>query len=197
LKQKQTYRFLAIIAVILSVVSDSCSPSPEPSSYGKELSKQSPAWAKKVNQEILKLGNFNWIVVAEPAFSALNRKGITTITVDASSSEVLKQVFSTLEKNGHVDGKIYFSKESRFLKEEETPGLRIFQARREVAINGRKTRALDHAALEILLIDAKEKYQVLIIKTNTLLPYSSTFLELESGYWDGASETALRNRMKR
>lgn len=183
--------------VMLSNLSISCSTIRGSEGFGKDLSDQSPAWAKLVNSEIQKLGNFNWIIIADPAFSSLNRNGIITITVDASSYDVLKQVFSTLETNGHVEGKIYVSKESRFLRESETPGIKVFQLLRDHAINGRKVRALDHAALEILIMDAKKKYSVLVIKTNSLLPYSSVFLELESGYWDGESETALRKRMKR
>ncbi len=192
--------FLCIISCILITVScstESKSKKGKLKGFAKKFDSSKSEWAKTVNQEILKLGNFNWIIIAEPSFSALNRRGITTITVDATSPEVLKQVFSSLESNGHVDGKIYFSKESRFLKESDTPGISFFKLKRNKAINGRKARALDHLALEMLIIEAKEKYNILLIKTNTLLPYSSVFLELESGYWDGESETALRKRMKR
>ena len=191
------YRFLAVLTLTLSNLSISCALYKDSQSFVKEIDKPSPAWIKLVNTEILELSKFSWIIVTDPAFASLNQRSITTVTVDSSSPEVLEEVFSILENNGQVDSKIYFSKESRFLKESDIPGIREFKIKRENAIEGRKTRALDHLALEILLMDAQKKYRVLIIETNTLIPYSSIFLELESAYWDGESETALRKRMKR
>lgn len=201
MKQRLTQRSLIITTLMLSLLSVSYSTTPSGrkkfQGFGKPLNKQAPAWAKLTNQEVLKLGNFNWIVVAEPAFSTFNRKGVFTITADATSPEVLNQVFATLETNGHVDAKLYISKESRFLSEDQTPGIRAFRKNRDKALNEREVRALEHGTLEILLADANKKYKILVIKTNTMLPYSSVFIELESGYWDGESETALRNRMIR
>lgn len=188
--------------MILISASYSCSPtnSPKKNNFkgvAKKTDRNAPTWANTIKQEILKLGNFNWIIIAEPTFSNFKPKGITTLTIDASSPEVIKQVFNIIERNGHVDGKIYFSKESRFLTEKQTPGITQFKTKRDKALSGRKTRALNHAALEILLIEAKQKHRILIIKTNTLLPYSSVFIELESGYWHSESETALRKPMIR
>ena len=40
-------------------------------------------------------------------------------------------------------------------------------------------------------------FDVLVIRTTTALPYSSVFLELRPGYWDGESEQRLRTEMQR
>jgi hypothetical protein len=48
-----------------------------------------------------------------------------------------------------------------------------------------------------LLADANRSFDVLVIRTNTALPYSSVFIELQPGYWDAESEQQLRERIER
>ena len=40
-----------------------------------------------------------------------------------------------------------------------------------------------------------ELFDVLIIKTDLAIPYTSVFFQLECGYWNTESETQLRNKM--
>jgi len=47
-----------------------------------------------------------------------------------------------------------------------------------------------------LLADANRSYDVLVIRTNTALPYTSVFIELQPAYWDADSEGRLRDRME-
>ena len=47
------------------------------------------------------------------------------------------------------------------------------------------------------LDEAARTFDVLIVKTDMALPYTSVFLELDCGYWSGESESALRERMRR
>ncbi len=47
------------------------------------------------------------------------------------------------------------------------------------------------------MTDAQRSFEVLVIRTSTALPYTSVFLELQPGYWDGESEARLRERMSR
>jgi hypothetical protein len=39
-------------------------------------------------------------------------------------------------------------------------------------------------------------FKVLILKTETVIPYSSVFLELDCRYWGPEKEKALRNAMR-
>ncbi len=156
-----------------------------------------PAWFKQLDGEIAKLGSYNWIVIAEPAFPSLSRDGITTLTVPATTPEALDIVFQSIDSHGHVTPRIYTTRESLALSEDEAPGIKKFRQNLSLALHGREPAVLPSEALELLLTDAKKKYRVLILKTTTSLPYSSVFLELESGYWDGDAETSLRKRLKR
>lgn len=199
------FKQLTILAFSMVIcLNDSCSLSKKVTKnksvtvdHVKSLGSQSTEWEKNLHNEVLKLGNFNWIIIAEPAFPSFNKQGLTTIVANASSPEVLLQVIETIEKSGHVQPNVYISRENIALEETEAPGINTYRTIRDKILNGREARALPHNALELLLMDAKKKHRVLVIKSNTLLPYSSIFLELESGYWDGEAETSLRKRMKR
>jgi len=40
-----------------------------------------PTWLDNVDQEVHKLGSYNWVIVADPSFPALSRSGVTTIAM--------------------------------------------------------------------------------------------------------------------
>ena len=46
------------------------------------------------------------------------------------------------------------------------------------------------------LDEAGKAFNVLIIKTNMVLPYTSVFLELRAAYWSDEAERHLRELMK-
>ena len=55
---------------------------------------------------------------------------------------------------------------------------------------------MDNRALILLAHSDASKYAILVLKSKTSLPYSSVFIELDSGYWDRESEDRLRQEMK-
>ncbi len=156
-----------------------------------------PAWLKTVDQEVQKLGSFNWIIVAEPSFPALSRSGVTTITTPVSTTEALDGVIQSIDSHSHVRPRIHLIREAQAVTEHDTPGINDYRTKLKQVLNERETLTLTNNALNLLITDARKNYRILVIKTTTSLPYTSVFLELESGYWDGVSETALRKRMRR
>ena len=46
------------------------------------------------------------------------------------------------------------------------------------------------------LDEAGSLFNVVVIKTESLLPYTSVFMQLDCGYWSEAQEKELRDRMK-
>lgn len=156
-----------------------------------------PAWLETVDAEVHKLGTFNWVIVAEPAFPALSRSGVTTITTPVSTLEALDGVLQSIDAHSHVRPLIHLTREANALTENDTPGINDHRAGLKQVLMGRETLTLTNNSLNLLITDARKNYRILVVKTSTSLPYTSIFLELESGYWDGESETALRKRMSR
>jgi len=151
-------------------------------------------WKAAVQKEIAAIGSQNWIIIAEPAYPTPSNAGITSIVLEQSTPEVIAEVFHTIENLGHVTPRVFITRESRKLTEDYAPGITRYREQLSKALDGRQTRTLPSEALELSINEASDKYKILVLKTQTALPYTSVFLELESGYWDGESETALRNQ---
>ena len=59
------------------------------------------------------------------------------------------------------------------------------------------TVSLPHEQIIRRLEEAGRSFQVLVLKTDLTLPYSSVFIELECGYWTDEAEHALRDALAR
>ncbi|MES1256833.1 MAG: hypothetical protein ABUS51_00325, partial [Acidobacteriota bacterium] len=57
---------------------------------------------------------------------------------------------------------------------------------------GQKINTIPHEDIIHKLDEAGKTFNVLIIKTNMTLPYTSVFLQLSAAYWGDAAEQRLR-----
>ncbi len=81
-----------------------------------------PPWLNTVDQEVHKLGTFNWVIIAEPSFPALSRSGVTTITTPVSTTEALDGVLQSIDSHSHVRPRIHLTREAGAIIEHDTPG---------------------------------------------------------------------------
>jgi hypothetical protein len=56
-------------------------------------------------------------------------------------------------------------------------------------------QSLPHDKLIARVDDASRQFQVLVLKTNMTIPYSSVFLQLNCKYWSDDAEARLRAKM--
>lgn len=152
------------------------------------------AWKAQIQNEISAMGAQNWIIIAEPAYPAPSKSGVISLIVDRSTPEVTSAVLNAIESQGHVTPKIFVTRESSNLSESYAPGIKRYRNQLKTALGGRNSIELPNEALQLSVEDASNSFKTLVIKTQTALPYSSIYMELECGYWDGESETALRNQ---
>lgn len=153
-------------------------------------------WAKRLESEILRLGTQNWIVIADPAFPALSPDGITTLTTNLEAPQVLYLILQTIESQSSLKPKIAITRESLVLSEKIAPGIDEYRKMLKLVMPKAEPEFLSQNVLRLLIEGAKKKFRILVIKTNTQLPYSSIFIELDNGYWDEQAEEALRKRIK-
>lgn len=152
-------------------------------------------WMGSLRHELAYLGARNWVVVAEAAFPIQSRRGLRVIRLDADIPEVVDGVERVIEEKYHVKPRLYVTTEASKVPYDYAPGIEHYHKQLEQALHGRETLQLDNAMLMRMLNDTSKTYRVLVIKTNTALPYTSVFMELGSGYWDAESESALRDVM--
>lgn len=177
-------RFLPF-AALLTVVLGGCGW------FGKD------GWRAEVDRQTGQLGYRNWIVVAEASFPAHSRAGIRQVKADDTIPNVLDEVLRLLERTEHVRPQIYTTRELRAVENDFAPGIDEYRRQLEWALHGFEPVELEQDSLVTLMTDAQRSFEVLVIRTETALPYSSVFLELQPGYWDGESEARMRRRLER
>lgn len=153
-------------------------------------------WQSAIVHQAGQLGYRNWIIIAEASFPAHNRPGARQVAAPVEIPEALDYVLQTLEDTENVRPQIYQTRELRSVENDFAPGIDEFRDRITKALHGHETTELDQQSLLTLLEDVSRSFDVLVIRTQTALPYSSVFLELRPGYWDAESETRLRDRIE-
>ena len=153
-------------------------------------------WEQILKDRLQLYGHRNWLVIADSAYPAQSKEGIETIVADDEQTAVLAKVFSTLRTAKHVKPTIYIDKELRFVPEEDATGITSYREQLGNLLRHYNVRALPHDQIIATLDLLAKKFRVLLIKTNMCIPYTSVFLELECGYWDGQAETRLRAAMR-
>ena len=89
------------------------------------------------------------------------------------------------------------ARELRAVSNDQAPGVDQFRLNLKSSLHGYVPRELDERTLNRLLQGTSSSYAVLVIKTQTALPYSSVFIELDSGYWDSETEQKLRDNIQK
>lgn len=154
------------------------------------------AWQGAVDWQVAQLGYRNWVVIAEASFPAHSRTGVRQVTAPVEVPEALDYVLQSLERTENVRPQVYLTRELRAVENDFAPGIDALRSRIQGALHGHETTELDQQSLLTLLEDANRSFDVLVIRTQTALPYSSVFLELRPGYWDAESESRLRERIE-
>ncbi|MBK1834127.1 RbsD/FucU domain-containing protein [Roseibacillus ishigakijimensis] len=147
-------------------------------------------------REIQALGNRNWIVIADESFPLHTRRGVRTLLVNKEIPEVLGGVLDVLDNQQHVTPVFYRSQELTFVENDNAPGIDAYRVALNGALRGHAMRDFPYRYLSAILEDDSKTFAVLVIKTQTALPYSSIFIELDSGYWDQRAEQGLRQKME-
>lgn len=163
---------------------------------GSSRNKTPPPWGATVSREVNALGIQNWIVIAESSFPVVSRGGVRTLVVDAEIPELVDYVVNHLEQSENVIPSFNTARELPFVSNDRAPGIDQFRKDLNTALHGHEVRQMDHRSLTLLAHSDASKFAVLVLKSKTALPYSSVFVELDSGYWDRDSEDRLRREMR-
>ena len=153
-------------------------------------------WRAELAQNLPVLGHRNFIVIADSAYPQQSNPGIKTIYTGESQIAVVKAVLKAVDNAAHVNGTIYVDKELTFVPEHNAKGINNYRKALDEALTGRAIQRLPHMDIIKKLDASGELFNVLILKTDLTLPYTSVFIELGAGYWNDKAETELRESMK-
>ena len=158
-------------------------------------------WRLALNERLAFYGHRNWIVVADAAYPLQSGPGIETILSNESQIETVRHVLQTLSKDVRVRPVVYVDKELSYVPEPDAVGVSAYRQLLsgifEKLLPGQKVETIPHEDIIRRLDEAGKTFNVLIIKTNMVLPYTSVFLELRAGYWGDEQEQRLRQAIPR
>ena len=155
---------------------------------------RSEQWREVLHSRLAVYGHRNWIVIADSAYPLQSGPGIETIVSNDDQITTLRYVVAALRRQKHVRPVIYTDNELKFVPEGDAPGIGAY--RQELASFVRDALTVPHDDIIRKLDEAGRSFNVLIIKTNMTLPYTSVFFELRAAYWSDEAEQRMRQSMK-
>jgi len=153
------------------------------------------SWQQILANRLPLYGHRNWIVIADSAYPAQSRSGIETVVSGADHFDVLKSALEAISASRHVRPVVFQDQELKFVPEQDAPG--VENCRRQLAsiLKNASVNVLPHEEIIHKLDQAGETFEILIIKTNLTIPYTTVFLQLDCAYWPSDAEKRLREAM--
>ncbi len=153
------------------------------------------SWEDVLDDNIKRLGHRNWIVIADSAYPLQSNPGITTIVSDDDHLKTINKVTKLIEKQSHIKANVYLDMELDYMVEEDAAGVDKFRESLSELLESSSPQKLIHEDIITKLDEASELFNVIIIKTDFDLPYTSVFYNLDCGYWNSDAEKRLRKSM--
>jgi D-ribose pyranose/furanose isomerase RbsD len=153
-------------------------------------------WKKDLSEQLPLLGHRNWVVVADSAYPLQTAPGIKTVYVGGDHVDVVSDVLDLVAKQKHVRPVIFTDAELEHVSEAHAPGIESVRDELQALLTDSGGQTLAHEAIIDQLDEAGKTFEVVIIKTDLVLPYTSVFIRLDCGYWSADAEAALRESMR-
>jgi len=153
------------------------------------------SWLATLQKRLPAFGHRNWVVIADSAYPLQSNPGIETIVSESEHLRVLHAALDLISKMPHVRPVIYTDKELQFVPDSDVPGITAYRQRLAAMLNNQPVQTMPHEQIIHTLDEAARTFDVLIIKTNLTMPYTSVFLQFAAAYWSDEAEQRLRQSM--
>jgi L-fucose mutarotase/ribose pyranase (RbsD/FucU family) len=156
-----------------------------------------PSWQSRLDTVMPEYGHRNWIVIADAAYPKQSAPGIETIATGMDQFEVLEAVLAAVDAAPHVQPIVMLDAELEHVAPEDAPGVAKYRARLKDVLKDRQVQVKPHEEIIAKLDADSEMFNVLLLKTDLVIPYTSVFLQLDCGYWNAEKEARLRDLISR
>ena len=151
-----------------------------------------PDWESRLHEVLPTYGHRNWIVVADSAYPQQSATGIETTVTGGKQIDVLETVLKAIDDAPHVFAAVMVDQELEFVAEDDAPGITEYRDQLKALLEGKHTEVKPHEEIIGQLAEGSQLFNVLLLKSDMTIPYTTIFLRLECGYWDEAKENKLR-----
>lgn len=149
-------------------------------------------WQKQFNETLHLLGHRNWILVVDKAYPLQSANGIEYINTGEKHEDVLQYVLDEIAQASHIKPIIYTDKEFEVLDQLGSKEAAMVASMGKI-FEGVEVNSIMHDDIFAKLDKASKLFNVLVIKTESTVAYSSVFIELDCGYWTAEKEAKLRS----
>ena len=150
-------------------------------------------WRKTLQERLPFFGHRNWIIVADAAFPAYSQGGIETVIADQDLPTVVSHVAQAIFSSKHVRATVFLDQELEFVPEHNYPGIARFRSEVTTLLATTNLSSIPHSQVLSVIDDAGRTFRVLLIKTNTTIPYTSVYMRLDCGYLSDEIDDQIRN----
>ena len=154
-------------------------------------------WQEELRSELSAFGHRNWIVVADAAYPKQSAAGIETVYTDGSQLDVLQTVLDELASSRHVKPIILVDAELKKVAESDALGVDDYRTQLYKILEGQQFKEMPHEDIIHKLDQASKMFNVLVLKTDLTIPYTSVFLELDCAYWNAEKERKLKSMLEK
>lgn len=141
------------------------------------------------------LGHRNWILIVDKAYPYQSASGIEYIDTGEGLVPVLDKVLQLIKSSSHIRPVIYLDKELSYLSDDMVSGVDALKEKVYALTASFDTHQILHDEVFGKLDAASKLFNVVVVKTESLIPYTSVFIELDCGYWPSEKEKQLRDKM--
>ncbi|GHT38930.1 hypothetical protein AGMMS49965_03640 [Bacteroidia bacterium] len=160
-----------------------------------QTTQKTSSWKDELKVEIPLLGHRNWIVITDMAYPLQTAPGIKTIYTNESYMDILDFVYKEIDNALHIKAAIYQDKELSYIEEKDAAGIDALREQMKTLL-GDRSIAVPHDELIARLDEVSRMFNVIILKSNLTIPYTTTFFELDCNYWESDKEVALRKKLE-
>ncbi|NOY38136.1 MAG: hypothetical protein GXO83_11260 [Chlorobi bacterium] len=154
-------------------------------------------WRKQLQDALPLYGHRNWILIVDMAYPLQSKPAIETVYTGEDQLLVVKTVLEAIDKAPHVYPEVFLDMESDYVEETEAPGMEAYKQKLDKLLAGLHVEKKLHEQLIAEVDEAAKTFNILVLKTNLTIPYTSVFLLLNCGYWNADQEKQMRERMKK
>ncbi|MFI3286111.1 MAG: hypothetical protein R3Y08_05595 [Rikenellaceae bacterium] len=148
-------------------------------------------WRTEFERVLPLLGHRNWILLVDKAFPLQSAAGMTYLNSAEPIDEVLEYTLSQIDKSSHIKPVIYTDKELQALTQFGGAEAAMVETINH-SLEGYSVQSILHDEVFSKLDTASKLFNVVVIKTESTVAYSSVFIELDCGYWTAEKEQQLR-----
>lgn len=153
-------------------------------------------YLKKLEQDLPLLGHRNWILIVDKAYPLQSSPGMSYMNSNEELFKVLKKVLHSLRNVPHIRPIVYVDKELEYMDDSLSIGVESFKLKLRGLLSSCYVKQIPHEEIFSKLDEAARLFNIVVIKTESLIPYTSVFIELDCGYWSEEKQEALQNKMK-